>query len=81
MDLFRNLQLAISDYTSEAFDGFDKEDVEGLIKTAMMKQSQKWKVRFHHWKHYLRTFQNRKLILISLNFSAEITAMTMKNSS
>ncbi|WP_416200569.1 MAG: Type I site-specific restriction-modification system, R (restriction) subunit and related helicases [Thermocaproicibacter melissae] len=32
MDLFRNLQLAISDYTSEAFDGFDKEDVEGLIK-------------------------------------------------
>lgn len=32
MDLFRNLQLAVSDYTTEAFDGFDKEDVEGLIK-------------------------------------------------
>ena len=32
MDLFRNVQLAVSDYTSEAFDSFDKEDVEGLIK-------------------------------------------------
>lgn len=31
-DLFRNVQLAVSDYTSEAFDGYDKEDVEGLIK-------------------------------------------------
>ena len=32
MDLFRNIQLAVKDYTSEAFDSFDKEDVEGLIK-------------------------------------------------
>lgn len=32
MDLFRNVQLAVADYTSEAFDAFDKEDVEGLIK-------------------------------------------------
>lgn len=32
MDLFRNIQLAVQDYTSEAFDSFDKEDVEGLIK-------------------------------------------------
>lgn len=32
MDLFRNVQLAVSDYTTEAFDQFDKEDVEGLIK-------------------------------------------------
>lgn len=31
-DLFRNVQMAVSDYTSEAFDGYDKEDVEGLIK-------------------------------------------------
>lgn len=31
-DLFRNVQLAVADYTSEAFDGYDKEDVEGLIK-------------------------------------------------
>ena len=32
MDLFRNIQLAVKDYTSEAFDSFEKEDVEGLIK-------------------------------------------------
>lgn len=32
MDLFRNVQLAVKDYTSEAFDDFDKEDVDGLIK-------------------------------------------------
>ncbi len=32
MDLFRNVELAIADYTSESFDGYDKEDVEGLIK-------------------------------------------------
>ena len=31
-DLFRNVQLAVADYTSEAFDGYDKKDVEGLIK-------------------------------------------------
>ena len=32
MDLFRNVQLAVADYTTEAFDNFDKEDVQGLIK-------------------------------------------------
>lgn len=31
-DLFRNVQLAVSDYTSEAFDQYEKADVEGLIK-------------------------------------------------
>lgn len=30
-DLFKNIESAVDDYTSEAFDGFDKEDVEGLI--------------------------------------------------
>ena len=31
-DLFSSLDKAISDYTEEAFDGYDKEDVEGLLK-------------------------------------------------
>ena len=31
-DLFRSVQSAFADYTSEAFEGYDKEDVEGLIK-------------------------------------------------
>ncbi|WP_407357203.1 type I restriction endonuclease subunit R [Methanolobus sp. WCC5] len=30
-DLFNSLEKAIGDYTSEAFDGYDKEDVEGLL--------------------------------------------------
>jgi type I restriction enzyme R subunit len=31
-DLFRSLEGAIKDYTGEAFGGYDKEDVEGLLK-------------------------------------------------
>ena len=32
MDLFRNIETAVQDYTSGAFDAYDKGDVEGLIK-------------------------------------------------
>ncbi len=31
-DLFRSLDKAIKDYTAEAFDGYDNEDVAGLLK-------------------------------------------------
>lgn len=31
-DLFKSLEKAVADYTSEAFDAYDKEDVKGLIK-------------------------------------------------
>ena len=31
-DLFRSLEKSIEDYTGEAFDGYDKEDVKGLLK-------------------------------------------------
>ncbi|GAC13212.1 type I restriction endonuclease subunit R [Aliiglaciecola lipolytica] len=31
-DLFRSLDKAIKDYTAEAFDGYDADDVEGLLK-------------------------------------------------
>lgn len=31
-DLFRSLEQSIKDYTGEAFGGYDKEDVEGLLK-------------------------------------------------
>lgn len=34
-DLFRSLDKAISDYTQEAFDGYDKEDVAGLLKNRL----------------------------------------------
>lgn len=32
MDLFRNLQTAVYDYTSGAFEGYNTEDIQGLIK-------------------------------------------------
>ena len=31
-DLFRSLEQSIKDYTGEAFEGYDKDDVEGLLK-------------------------------------------------
>ena len=31
-DLFRSLEQSIKDYTGEAFEGYDKADVEGLLK-------------------------------------------------
>lgn len=31
-DLFRSLEQSITDYTGEAFAGYDREDVEGLLK-------------------------------------------------
>ncbi|CAM7411750.1 type I restriction endonuclease subunit R [Morganella morganii] len=31
-DLFRSLEKTVQDYTAEAFDGYDKEDVAGLLK-------------------------------------------------
>jgi type I restriction enzyme R subunit len=36
-DLFNSLSAAVKDYTSEAFEGFDKEDVEGLLKDRLEK--------------------------------------------
>ena len=34
-DLFRSLEKSIHDYTSEAFDAYDEEDVEGLLKNRL----------------------------------------------
>lgn len=36
-DLFRALEKSIKDYTGEAFSGFDKEDVSGLLKDRLEK--------------------------------------------
>jgi type I restriction enzyme, R subunit len=35
-DLFRSLEQSIKDYTGEAFAGYDKEDVEGLLKDRLL---------------------------------------------
>jgi len=36
-DLFRSLENAVIDYTSEAFDGYEKADVEGLLTDRLQK--------------------------------------------
>ncbi len=36
-DLFKSLESAIHDYTSEVFEGYDKEDVEGLLSDRLEK--------------------------------------------
>ncbi|MBK8810454.1 MAG: HsdR family type I site-specific deoxyribonuclease [Acidobacteria bacterium] len=36
-DLFKSLQNAVDDYTSEAFDGYDAEDVQGLLTNRLKK--------------------------------------------
>jgi type I restriction enzyme R subunit len=36
-DLFKSLEGAVRDYTSGAFDGYDKEDVAGLLKDRLVK--------------------------------------------
>ncbi len=38
-DLFKNIENAVDDYTSEAFDGFEQADVEGLISDRADKAS------------------------------------------
>lgn len=36
-DLFKSLEKAVDDYTTEAFDGYAKEDVEGLLSDRLAK--------------------------------------------
>lgn len=40
-DLFKGLQGAVDDYTSEAFDAFEKADVEGLLKARLAKAKER----------------------------------------
>jgi type I restriction enzyme R subunit len=36
-DLFRDLEKSVHDYTSEAFEGYDRKDVDGLLKNRLKK--------------------------------------------
>ncbi|MBL7039232.1 MAG: HsdR family type I site-specific deoxyribonuclease [Pirellulaceae bacterium] len=40
-DLFKSLEKSIKDYTGEAFDGFDEEDVAGLLKDRLEKAKER----------------------------------------
>ena len=48
-DLFRSIEIAVGDYTSEAFDAFDKEDVEGLIADRAEQADQDLRVAREAW--------------------------------
>ncbi|HAT6344679.1 TPA: HsdR family type I site-specific deoxyribonuclease [Aeromonas hydrophila] len=39
-DLFRSLEKTVKDYTAEAFEGYDKEDVAGLLKDRLAQGKQ-----------------------------------------
>lgn len=39
-DLFKSIERAVEDYTSEAFDGFEEKDVEGLISDRSEKSAE-----------------------------------------
>ena len=41
-DLFRSLKKSISDYTSEVFDGFEDDDVKGLLKNRLNEIKEKF---------------------------------------
>lgn len=40
-DLFKSLEKSIHDYTGEAFDGYDREDVAGLLKNRLVKAKER----------------------------------------
>ena len=40
-DLFKQLEASVGEYTSEAFDGYDPEDVEGLLQSRLEKAKER----------------------------------------
>ena len=44
-DLFRSLEQSIKDYTGEAFEGFDEDDVDGLLKDRLEQGRERWRKR------------------------------------
>jgi len=41
MDLFKSLEKAFHDYTSEAFSGYEKSDIDGLLKDRLQKAKER----------------------------------------
>lgn len=52
MDLFKSLEKAVSDYTSEVFDTFDAEDINGLLKTRVLEAR----------KHFTETLESLRAL-------------------
>ena len=52
MDLFKSLEKTVSDYTSESFDTFDAEDIDGLLKTRVLEAR----------KHFAETLESLRAL-------------------
>jgi len=51
-DLFQSLEGAVSDYTSGALDGYDKEDVAGLLEDRLATQQNCWRMPWNRcWRY------------------------------
>lgn len=59
-DLFRNIESAVDDYTSEAFDAFDKEDVEGLITDRAEQADQDLRIAHDAWLGLMESVEHPK---------------------
>lgn len=52
MDLFQSLEKAVTEYTSDAFDTFEKEDISGLLKTRIQESR----------KHFEETLESLRVL-------------------
>ncbi|WP_313530744.1 type I restriction endonuclease subunit R [Anaerotignum sp.] len=52
MDLFKSLEKAVTEYTSDAFDTFEKEDISGLLKTRVLESR----------KHFEETLESIRVL-------------------
>ena len=54
-DLFKSLEGAVHDYTSGALDGYDKEDVAGLLEDRLEKASERLEAKVFATMRVLRS--------------------------
>jgi type I restriction enzyme, R subunit len=78
-DLFKSIESSVKDYTSGALEGYDKEDVEGLLKDRLKRQKRHL---MKHWKaseHFVNPLCHPKIqLLISGSSVGLIPKIKMK---
>ncbi len=63
-DFFKSLEFAVDDYTTEAFDGYEKEDVEGLLSDRLKKGKERL-ICAGNIKHCVSLLQHRKTRMLT----------------
>lgn len=58
-DLFKNLESAVNDYTSEAFADYDKDDIEGLLSNRLEKAKERLEETLELVKALCEPIKNR----------------------